>query len=111
LKDAVYNIGRASLFIASLMTGAVDNFWTSTQDRLHQPYRKKLIPHWDEIVKGAREMGAKGVFLSGAGPTMIAILNGNYQEFQHEMTYLTADFEEKWDIRIIDPCADGAYVL
>ncbi len=110
MGDAVYNIGRASLMFASLISGQVENLWTASDDRLHQPFRKKLIPHWDDIMDGAKNLGAKGVFLSGAGPTMIAILDGDYQIFQHEMSYLCSSFDEKWDIRIVDICTEGARI-
>lgn len=42
------------------------------KDRFHQPYRKKLIPHYDQLVTLLKE-DVYGVFLSGAGPTMIAL--------------------------------------
>lgn len=111
MKDAVFNIGRASLFIASLLTGNFSNLWTATEDRLHQPYRKKFIPHWDEIIFNVRKLGAKGVFLSGAGPTIIALLDHDYQIFQHEMAYLASAFDEKWEVRIVDICYNGVEVI
>ena len=108
-KDAVYNISRASLMMASLITGKVENLWAASDDRLHQPYRKKFIPHFDDIVAKAKELGAKGMFLSGAGPTMIAILDKDYQRFQYEMDYYTSTFEDKWEIHILEVCRDGAW--
>lgn len=108
-KDAVYNISRASLMMASLITGKVENLWAASDDRLHQPYRKKFIPHFDDIVAKAKELGAKGMFLSGAGPTMIAILDKDYQRFQYEMDYYTSSFEDKWEIHILEVCRDGAW--
>ncbi|MBC8531022.1 homoserine kinase [Gehongia tenuis] len=108
-KDAVYNISRASLMMASLITGKVENLWAASDDRLHQPYRKKFIPHFDDIVAKAKELGAKGMFLSGAGPTMIAILDKDYQRFQYEMDYYTSTFEDKWEVHILEVCRDGAW--
>ena len=43
-KDAVYNLSRAALFSASLLTGKFENLKTAVDDRLHQPYRMALIP-------------------------------------------------------------------
>ncbi|WP_407272541.1 homoserine kinase [Radiobacillus sp. PE A8.2] len=44
------------------------------KDLFHQPYRKELIPHYDEIATFVEDK-AYGTFLSGAGPTMIAIVD------------------------------------
>ncbi|WP_054859648.1 MULTISPECIES: homoserine kinase [Gracilibacillus] len=44
------------------------------KDHFHQPYRKSLIPHYDDLLHYLNE-SALGVFLSGAGPTMIAIVD------------------------------------
>jgi homoserine kinase len=41
-------------------------------DRLHEPARLALVPALDEIVAAAREAGAFGAALSGAGPSVIA---------------------------------------
>lgn len=43
------------------------------KDHFHQPYRKALIPHYDEVYQHAIQ-DAYGVFLSGAGPTMLAVV-------------------------------------
>ncbi len=44
------------------------------KDHFHQPYRKELIPHYDELYNYLKQE-AYGVFLSGAGPTMIAVVD------------------------------------
>ncbi|GAA0500112.1 homoserine kinase [Salinibacillus aidingensis] len=43
------------------------------KDLFHQNYRKKLIPHYQEVTAYMKKEGAYGTFLSGAGPTMISI--------------------------------------
>ena len=45
------------------------------EDRLHQPYRTHMFPY-DPFIKTALEAGAHGAFLSGAGPTVLAIAGG-----------------------------------
>lgn len=44
------------------------------RDLFHEPYRKELIPNYSEIRKAARENGAYGTILSGAGPTMMTFV-------------------------------------
>jgi homoserine kinase len=111
VKDAVFNISRVALVTASLLTGNLDLLHVGVQDRIHQPYRKHLIPHWDEVISQANELGAKGVFLSGAGPTVIAVIDRNYQEFQCEMQRMLGRFKEKWTVQIVNACRRGVEVL
>ncbi len=71
-KDAVYNIQRSALTIASLTTGDWALLREAMRDRIHQPYRAALIPGLDEILALATS-GLLGVALSGAGPTVFAL--------------------------------------
>ncbi len=43
-------------------------------DRLHEPYRARLFPHLDEMKRAALHAGAYGAALSGAGPTVLALV-------------------------------------
>jgi len=45
-------------------------------DRLHQPYRAALIPGFYGVLKAAERAGALGAALSGAGPTIMALVTG-----------------------------------
>ncbi|MRH44748.1 homoserine kinase [Aquibacillus halophilus] len=49
------------------------------KDRFHQPYRKPLVPHYEEL-ENFLEGEVFGTFLSGAGPTMIAIVDDSVVE-------------------------------
>ena len=42
-------------------------------DRLHQPFRKKLIPFLNDVIVAAESAGALGAFLSGSGSTICAV--------------------------------------
>lgn len=73
LKDAVHNISRAVLVTEALRTGDLDLLAEAMTDRLHQPYRLKLIPGAEAAVSAMRvDGGASAVALSGAGPSLIA---------------------------------------
>ena len=71
-EDAVFNLSRAALWIAACATGRLDVLRTATEDVLHQPYRRELIPGLDEVFQAATECGAYGVALSGSGPSVAA---------------------------------------
>ena len=70
--EAVFNIGHASMLIAALMKGADKFLKNAFEDVLHQPHRASLIPGMFDIIKAAKEAGAYGAALSGAGPCLIA---------------------------------------
>ncbi len=74
LKDAVYNLNRTALLVAALAQGRTDLLSVATQDRLHQPYRASLVPGLRTVFQAALAEGAKGVALSGAGPSVIAFV-------------------------------------
>jgi homoserine kinase len=71
-RDAVFNVTRTALLVAALAEGRMDLLDEATRDRLHQPYRARLVPGLDAVFAAAREAGAHGVALSGSGPTVVA---------------------------------------
>ncbi len=86
-KDAVYNLSRAALFSASLLTGKFENLRTAVHDRLHQPYRMELIPNCREVFDIAYTHGAYGAYISGAGPTVMAIVDEENTYFAGKMKF------------------------
>lgn len=86
-KDAVYNLSRAALFSASLLTGKFENLRTAVHDRLHQPYRMELIPRCREVFDIAYTHGAYAVYISGAGPTVMAVVDEDNEFFAGKMKF------------------------
>ena len=76
-EDAVFNISRVSMLILSLMSGNEENLKVSLEDKIHELYRYKLIPEIDEIEKIIKDSNAIGHYLSGAGSTIMLILNSD----------------------------------
>lgn len=77
--DAVFNVSRAALLVAGLLTGRPEVLRTAMQDRIHQPYRAALIPGFEAALQAALDAGAAGACLSGSGSTMLALTTGNEQ--------------------------------
>jgi homoserine kinase len=73
LRDAVFNLSRAAMLAMALRDGDWDKLGVATQDRIHQPYRAGLIEGMEEMFQAARLAGAYGAFLSGAGPSVVAL--------------------------------------
>lgn len=85
LADAVYNLSRAALLVASLQQGRLDMLSTAMEDRLHQPYRASLVPGLKKVLAAARLAGARGACLSGAGPTVVAFADSNLEHIARVM--------------------------
>ena len=71
-RDAVANLGRVALGVAGIATRRTDLLAALTVDRLHEPYRADVYPQLPRFVAAAREAGALGACLSGAGSTIVA---------------------------------------
>jgi homoserine kinase len=77
--DAVLNVGRTALLVAAFATGDLEQLRTAMHDRLHEPYRAALIPGMPEALAAAREAGALGAALSGAGSTLLALATDRFE--------------------------------
>ena len=73
-KDAVYNISRASMLSACIFSGNYDLLPFALHDRLHERYREKLVAGFRDVTRAADRAGAYGSFLSGAGPSIAALV-------------------------------------
>lgn len=85
----------SNVMIASLLKGdyALSGKMME-QDLFHEPYRSKLIPRYKEIREAARQLGAYGTVISGAGPTTISFVpKTKSQEIAQAMQKLLVDYE------------------
>lgn len=71
--DAVFNVAHGAALIAAVMRADGALLAIAMVDRLHQPARTALVPALGEIIAAAREAGAFGAALSGAGPSVLAV--------------------------------------
>ena len=71
--DAVQSCGNACAITASFASGDYEQMRGAFGDGLHQPFRKQLIPFFDDAVAAGQQSGALGVFLSGSGSTIAAV--------------------------------------
>ena len=80
-KDAVYNLSRAALATAAFCEGNYALLGVATKDVLHQKYRLPLIEGGDDVFELAQDLGAQAVYISGAGPTIMAVVHKDDTEF------------------------------
>ena len=114
MKDAVFNIGRASMLIAALINGKERFLANAFDDALHQPYRTKLVPGMQEVFSAAKKAGALGVCLSGAGPCLIAFAAAN-KHIENDIAVEMMQAFKRNNVQagalILDLDTRGAYVL
>lgn len=85
MKDAIFNIGHASMLVGALIRGNKRFLKLAFEDMLHQPYREKLIPGMADVFSAARREGALGATISGAGPCLIAYTVDNPEGISEAM--------------------------
>ena len=71
--DATFNVAHAALLVRGLAMGSRSLIQAGMQDRIHQPYRFQLIRGAEAVCQAAKQAGAYGVAISGAGPTLLAL--------------------------------------
>jgi homoserine kinase len=71
IEDAVHNIAHAGLLVLGLARADFDLVARGLSDRIHQPRREHLYPRSMELLARARELGALGATISGAGPAVL----------------------------------------
>ena len=108
--DAVYNVGRVALLVNALATGDADSLRVATRDRLHQPAREKLLPWMPLLFRSALDAGALGVFLSGAGPTILALTNGRELTVAYELADIANKAAIPGEVKVAKVSAQGAHI-
>ncbi len=71
--DAIFNTSHFGLLIRGLETGNPDWLAAALTDRIHQPYRQRLIPGYTDVERAVIAAGGYGMVISGAGPTLLAL--------------------------------------
>lgn len=113
MEDVVFNISRSALTVASLFTGQFENLKISTEDRIHQQYRLRLIRGAKDIFDTSYKLGSYGTYLSGSGPTIVSILNKKLAEdFKKNMDREMRNKRiENWKLEILDIDYNGAKII
>ncbi len=103
--DSVFNLRKASVLTYALLREDADALRAALDDRLHQPYRRKLIAEYDALEQLVLEHGAYGMIISGSGPTM-AVFYPNVLHASLLETLNAAIQQHRWPIRVHDVTLD-----
>jgi homoserine kinase len=106
--DAVFNVQRVALLLASLQVDRPRALTVALDDRLHQPYRLALFPWMPSVVRAATGAGALGCVLSGAGPSVLAVVDGDGAATSRAMEAALASAGLTGTARALDVDAAGA---
>lgn len=114
-RDAIFNMQRLALLTSALGESPPDSdmIYTAMQDKLHQPYRRGLIPGLTEILQSVTPQshpGLLGICLSGAGPTILALATHNFDTIAD---HLLAEFKKEGitcDWKLLQPAEEGTTV-
>ena len=112
LRDASFNVARTALLIRAFMTHHWNDLALATEDRLHQPYRADLVPGMAPLTHAAKAAGAYTAFLSGAGPTILAMSSPQYTAaVATAMTEAAHSLDIPGRALILAPSERGAHVV
>ncbi|MBM3925853.1 MAG: homoserine kinase [SAR202 cluster bacterium] len=110
-EDAVFNLGRAALLVNALASDRPQDLRAATEDRLHQPYREHLFPAMKVIIRDALKAGALGAFVSGSGPTVLALARGREMSIAYEMAEGARKANAPGETVITRPTEKGAHII
>ncbi|MBD3184164.1 homoserine kinase [Candidatus Poribacteria bacterium] len=111
IETAIFNISRASMLVASMTTGDYSQLAIATEDKIHQPHRKALIPGMEEAFEAAKSVDENApVALSGAGPSLVAFCINDADEVGKSMAEAFNKHKVKSHYLILDIDYQGAVV-
>lgn len=109
-RDAVDNVGRVSMLLSALVNGRSDLLKYSLKDNLHQPYRGKLIENYFDIIEKCKEFDVLGSYLSGAGPTIMCLVENNNDEFNKNIKMYLDTLDRKWNLIELELDNEGSKI-
>ncbi|ODV93908.1 hypothetical protein PACTADRAFT_77402 [Pachysolen tannophilus NRRL Y-2460] len=114
-KDLVFNLQRLAVLTTALTRSPPNPelIYPAMQDRIHQPYRKTLIPGLTEILASVTPKthpGLLGICLSGAGPTILALATHNFDLIAEEIVARFSKEGITCSWKLLEPAYDGMTV-
>jgi homoserine kinase len=113
MADAIYNAQRVGLFVEAINKRDPELMKIALKDKLHQPYRLKLIPGFAEITEALKhEDNVLGCVLSGAGSSILVFSHKNgIDRIKSIVRETWAVFNVKVDIRTLPIEKQGAVII
>lgn len=109
--NAVHNLQRSALFTAAVAQKRYELFWDAMQDQLHQPQRESLVPGLAEALALPRMTGLLAIALSGAGPSIIALVTDREDEIGARLTSCFHAHKIDSNVRVLEIDNEGSRLL
>jgi len=109
-SDAAHNVAFATMSFEALQNGDVDILKHCMRDRLHEPYRRTLIHHYDIVTAFARSIGCINYCISGSGPTILIITEKTNTTFFDLMSEFLKENYKDWQLLTVNPDQNGVIV-
>lgn len=107
-EDAVFNLGRIAEWVLATIRCDRTLVQSAMDDRLHQPGRARAYPYLDDMIAAAEQAGALGAALSGAGGSVIAIVDRNAAQIGNAMQGVARDHRLTGGVRNLRIASSGA---
>lgn len=92
MQDAIFNAKHLAMLIQAINTSDAKLMKLALKDKLHQPYREKLVPGMKEIMEAFKhEDGVLGCVLSGAGPSLLVI------SYKYDIDKISSTVKDIWE--------------
>lgn len=101
-SDAVSNLQRTAMFVGALSKRRFDLLWEAMHDRLHQPRRESLVPGLKEALALPQTEGVLGIALSGAGPSILALVTDGAEEVGKTIASCFSKYQIRSTVRILE---------
>lgn len=113
MKDAIFNAKRLAMFVEAVHTKDSELMKLALQDRLHQPYRMKLVPGLSAIIENLKHFdNVLGCVLSGAGSSILIISEKtNLEKMRSVVKETWADQNIKCEIKTLGIENKGAQII
>jgi homoserine kinase len=109
--DAVHNHQRTAIFISALAQQRYDLLWEAMRDRIHQPRRESLVPGLSEALALPQMPGLLGVALSGAGPSIVALVDANEKQIGNKIANCFRANKIQSTVRVLEVDNEGCRVV
>jgi homoserine kinase len=110
-SDAIFNLQRAALFASVLEKRRYDLLWDVMHDRLHQTQRSSLVPGIREALEVDKQKGLLGIALSGAGPSIVALVNENEKQIGNTIAACFQRNKIQSTVRVLEADNEGCRVV
>lgn len=111
IKDGIYNVGRVGLLVAALSNGNYELLKYACKDSFHENYRSSLINNFYEVKEEAYKLGALASYLSGAGPTIMALVRKEDVSFGAKMKSSLKEMRLDWGLYDLTIDKQGATII